>query len=415
MLRFASMTSATGRIPPKILCLTPHNLDAPEYGAVLRARNVFRLLSQIGKVRVVLAGACGAETVNAKSLFGGFELVDEIRFQPSPRRSIASHLRYEFDGRFLDTEKVQASAKDRNRLQSLMAAYDLVWIHSLRVANGFGIFRWPRSVLDIDDVPSSFHRTNLAHSVKIGDRFRNYRRMTRWRRREKNLLDRFDAVCVCSEPDRRELGGSDRIFMVPNGFDAPKKIPLRQPATPPRIGFVGTFRYSPNCDGIRWFLKCVWPLILRTMPQTRLRVAGDGSEDVVGKTHPNVEALGWIADVESEMATWSLAVVPVFVGGGTRIKIAEAFGRKCPVVSTTLGAYGYDVADGRELLLADSAGDFAVGCLRILTNPADGQAMAENAWRKFLENWTWNSSANRIAGVVESILRRTAQPACRKL
>jgi glycosyltransferase involved in cell wall biosynthesis len=275
-----------------------------------------------------------------------------------------------------------------------------------------GIFRWPHSVLDVNDIPSCLHRTNMAQAANIFDKFRYYRRMTRWRRREKTLLERFDALCVCSEPDRRELGGSDRIFVVPNGFNAPKNIPLRQPAVPPRAGFVGTFHYPPNQEGVRWFLERVWPLILRTIPQAKLRLAGEGSEVGIWQTHPNVDGLGWIADVESEMATWSLAIVPVFIGGGTRIKIAEAFSRKCPVISTTLGAYGYDVANGREILLADSAGDFAARCLQILTNPAAGQAMAENAWRKFLENWTWDSFANRVTGVVETVLRRTTHPSC---
>jgi glycosyltransferase involved in cell wall biosynthesis len=282
----------------------------------------------------------------------------------------------------------------------------------LRVANGFGLFRWPRSVLDIDDLPSSLHRTNRAQAANVFDRFRYHRRMMRWRRREKFLLQRFDALCVCSEPDRRELGSADRIFVLPNGFDAPPHLSPRRPAVPPRVGFAGILNYAPNQEGVRWFLQRVWPLVLQVVPQATLRLAGAGSEKEIWRTHPNVEGLGWIAGLESEMATWSLAVVPVFVGGGMRIKIAEAFSRRCPVVSTTLGAHGYDVADGREILLADSAGDFAVKCLRLLADPAGGAALAENARRKFLENWTWDSFANRVAGVVETVLQKPVHSSC---
>jgi len=122
----------------------------------------------------------------------------------------------------------------------------------------------------------------------------------------------------------------------------------------------------------------------------------------------NIDVLGWVADTQGEMATWSLTVVPIFSGGGTRVKIAEAFSRKCPVVATSLGAYGYDVTDGRDLLLADSAENFTAKCLEILNQPATGQILAENAWKKFNENWTWDKQAERIDQVVQTILKKSA-------
>ncbi len=241
-------------------------------------------------------------------------------------------------------------------------------------------------------------------------KLRDYRQVLIWRRREKTLLDRFDVICAASEADRDELrrvlGVSSRIFVVPNGFAKPKQMPVRHPAAPPRVGFIGNFHHPPNRDGLRWFIKRVWPQILQTMPQTRLRVVGDGSEKEIWKTSENIDVLGWVADVESEMATWSLTVVPIFFGGGTRVKTAEAFSRKCPIVSTTLGVYGYDVVDGREVLIANSSEEFASKCLRILLNPSEGQIMAEKGWQRFLENWTWESSADRVAAVVEEVLRR---------
>ena len=81
---------------------------------------------------------------------------------------------------------------------------------------------------------------------------------------------------------------------------------------------------------------CVW---LAKIPTGRLK-----------PNAPDVDALGYVADAASEMATWSAMIIPVRLGGGTRVKIADAFSRKCPVVSTRLGAYGYDVQTGRELI-----------------------------------------------------------------
>lgn len=387
---------------PKILCLTSHDLDGPEYGAMLRARNVFRLLAQLGEVRVVLANP--AEATTKRKSTGGFELAAVMPFQETTRRSLTNRLRYEFDGRFLNTDWQQASAADHEKLEALLAAHDLVWIHGLKIANGFGRWRWPNSILDIDDIPSGFHRSDMAHAKGVIQKLRRYRQMRLWQRREKNILERFDALCVCSQTDRKELGAAGKIFVVPNGFNPPVNPVVRQPAVPPRIGFVGAFQYRPNREGMDWFVRQVWPQILRATPQARLRLIGAGSENISWPSDQNIDPLGFVKDVESEMATWALSIVPVFVGGGTRIKIAEAFSRRCPIVSTTLGAHGYGAVDGREMFLADSAGDFAKKCLGILSDPAVGQGLAENGWQRFMASWTWDSFGGRVAKAVESVL-----------
>jgi len=391
---------------PKILCLTSHDLDGPDYGAALRSRHVFRLLEKFGRVRVVLAGDKKFWGDQLKPACGGFELAGAIHFQPAPRHSFAEILRRETNARFLKTHPFQIRDSDREWLQKQMAEYDLVWIHGLHIANASGLWRWPKSVLDIDDIQSAYHRSRRAQAKSPLEKLLCRRLVFLWRRREKKLAERFDAVCVCSEPDRQWLGGGEKIFTVPNGFDAPEKNPARQPAVPQRLGFVGKFDYAPNREGVRWFAEKVWPLILQKMPAAKLRLAGAGTDCADWRAHRNVEALGWVADGAAEMATWALAIVPVFTGGGTRIKIAEAFSRQCPVVSTTPGAHGYDVANDRELLLADTPEAFAEKCLKILAEPATGRRLAENGWRKFNDHWTWARQADKIARVVETVLQK---------
>jgi glycosyltransferase involved in cell wall biosynthesis len=191
---------------------------------------------------------------------------------------------------------------------------------------------------------------------------------------------------------------------VPNGFAKPEKPVARRPMNPPRIGFIGNFAYAPNLEGAWWLVKEVWPLILKKHPQARLRLAGDRSERENWPAGQNIDALGWLPDVAAEMAGWSLAVAPILSGGGTRIKIAEAFGYRCPTVSTSLGAYGYAVKDGEELFLADNAADFAAKCNRILAEPLTGEKLANRAWEKFEASWTWDAQAGRVAAVVNKVL-----------
>src|SRR5690606_4855014 len=92
----------------------------------------------------------------------------------------------------------------------------------------------------------------------------------------------------------------------------------------------------------------------------------------------------------------------------TRIKLADAFSRKCPVVSTHFGAYGYEIEHRRQLLLADQPADFAAACIELLQAPAAGAQLAENAWHDFLNRWTWDAIRPRVAAALDDCLRRSA-------
>lgn len=382
----------------RILFLTCHDLNAQDYGPVLRGRNIAQILSRHGEVRVVLGSRHSDMLRDARSSQAGFELVQKVKFCPdwySLRGRILASLKPDF----LDMENCQAWPDDREKLKSLIANHDLVWVHGLATANAFGFWQWPSCVLDVDDIPSSVYRLRLSQANSFLGKCYNWRQMVLWRRNEKRLHRRFNAICVCSEADKQKLGG-EKVFVLPNGFELPATPPARHPATPPQIGFVGTFIYWANCEGVQWFIDKAWPRILERIPNARLRLAGqDGEKMFKGR---NVEALGWVRNMEAEMANWSVAIVPLLAGGGTRIKILEAFSRKCPVVSTSVGCYGHKVQNERELLIADEPEAFAMRCLRILENPAEGERLAKNAWVTFSNNSTWESQAGRVAEIIDS-------------
>jgi len=383
----------------RILALTSHDIEAPDFGAAIRARCIFQQLAKFGTVHVVVAGYKGTVPGVVRSQHPGLGIVERMLPHRVRNRSLVERWRCELDPRFLNTHKAQAAPADRDRLLSLIADHDLVWIHGLRPANIFGLYRWPRSVLDIDDLPSSYHRTQRKQASP-SRKLHYLRKEWLWRRRERTLRERFDALCVTSEPDRALLPDLDRVFVLPNGFTAPRDPPTHSPASPPRIGFVGLLGYPPNSDGLRWFVEHVWPLVRHACPEARLRVAGSGSDQLYPSGRDNIDGLGWVADVGAEMATWSLSIVPLFVGGGTRIKIAEALARRCPVVSTSLGAYGYDLEAGREIEIADTPDRFAARCLALLADPGAAERMADQGWQQFLAHWTWDAQYDRIAQIV---------------
>ena len=389
---------------PKILCITSHDPDSDDYGAVVRARNIFKLLGRVGEVRVVLAGFREAWAEHPQGTCGGFPLLRKIRFEWSEKITVADRVRHVADPRFMNTDWFQARPEDTAWLKKAAAEHDLVWVHGLHVANRCNIWHWPHAVLDVDDIISEVHGTHRKAADGLTGKIQAALKSIQWRRREKFINERFDACCVCSEPDQGKLRHPEKTFVVPNGSHPPKTGYVRTPATPARVGFIGSFEYAPNLEGMHWFLTDVWPLVLQKNPAARLRLVGTGSREQAWPAGQNIEPLGWVEDAEGEMSTWSLAVVPVLTGGGTRVKLAEAFSRHCPAVSTSLGAYGYDMTDGQEIFIADDGEHFAARCGQILDDPATGEKLAAKAWKKFTERWMWDAQADRVAAVVARVL-----------
>jgi polysaccharide biosynthesis protein PslH len=404
-------------VEPRILFLTPHWPTEAAYGAQQRVLNIARILGRLGEVSFAIAPLGGSNRQPISRVGHGCGVVDVFHELPAPCGEgvgrLGQRLRYELDPRYLNTHHCTVSGADRKRLLELIEEHDLIWVHTIRMANLFGIWRWPHGVLDVDDLPSRFYSSQAQSRTNVKRRILDMRLSWIWRRRERLLTERFDVVTVCSKEDREYLGGRKRARVIPNGYNAPSARP-RVASQPPRIGFIGTFEYAPNEEGVRWFITEIWPLVKREVPNAQLRLVGKESNSRLMGLGPDVVGLGWVSDPGDEIASWSAMVVPIKVGAGTRIKIAEGFARKCPVVSTTLGAFGYDVHDGEELLLADRASDFASACITLLNDCERGERLSEKAYERFLREWTWDSFEDSLKSVVEEcVANRKAVPAAR--
>ena len=390
---------------PRILYVTscwPHDRA---FGGQLRALQIGRALREIGEVTLcVVSSDTPAEDVIRRAA-EEFRVEPRIRVTSAPNRSLTDRLHWAFDTRFLNVHGCLADTTDRERLLGRLAEFDLIWVHNSRTPNILSLWRWPRSVLDLDDVPSTYQRSvwrngaNLAEKVKAGVQ------MLLLRRREVRWAERFDVLTVCSDADREYLGGGEHIHVIPNGFERPPREPSRNPASPPRIGFIGLYSYPPNREGVEWFVRECWPGIKGQLPEARLRLVGKDTDGPLGPKQPDIDAIGWLADPAAEISTWSAMIIPVRHGAGTRVKVADAFSRKCPVVATRLGAFGYEVEHGRELLLADDARSFAAACVSLMLDANAAAAMADRAFAAFLKRWTWEAITPSIRAAAEDALR----------
>lgn len=389
----------------RILFVTSVYPHAREYGAQQRVLNLCRLLGAHGQVSIVLLASPPLDAESVRRSLAEFDEVTVISPHSEPLRSLVDRARFELDPDFLNGSYYRITERDRSRVLALCEASDLTVIHTIRTANECGIYSWPRSILDLDDIPSQLSRTAAQQQTGLVRRLMSRRMALIWRRRERRIDRRFDLVTVCSESDHAYLGGGCNVCVVPNGFPAPLAQPPRAPVSPPRIGFIGWFQGRPNVEGVTWFLRSVWPLIKARVPLARLRLVGGDTDRDFSAEGADVDGLGYRDDPRQEIGTWHAMIVPIRVGGGTRVKVAQAFSRNCPVVSTSLGVYGYAVQDGEEILLADTADAFATACIRLIEEPAHAARIADNAWRKFLQLWTWQA----VQGSVDVALSKLLQ------
>ena len=227
-----------------------------------------------------------------------------------------------------------------------------------------------------------------------------WRRMVRFEREECRRFDRVIAVSrQDSEVIRREYGVADAAD-VPTGVDTDFFRPSGQvPLEPMDMVFTGSMDWLPNEDGIRWFADEVLPLVRAEEPAATLTVVGrhpPAAIRALAADDANIRVTGTVPDVRPYVERAALFVVPLRIGGGTRLKIFEAMAMERPVVSTAIGAEGLPVTDGQDIVLADSARDFAAAVVRLLRSPAERQEVGQRGAAKVRAEHAWDRVADRF-------------------
>jgi glycosyltransferase involved in cell wall biosynthesis len=204
---------------------------------------------------------------------------------------------------------------------------------------------------------------------------------------EERWVPRFARAYLASDGDRHlaeARHGFTNLGVLPNAVRTRALPPARPPGGRPTFLFVGTLGYAPNADAVTRFCAEVLPRLRSRLPAGfRVLVVGPGPPAVTRAlaAHPEVEVAGAVAAVDPAYARSDVVVVPLRAGGGTRIKILEAFAMGRPVVSTPIGAEGLAVEPGRHLLIADDWSTFAERCVAAATDPALSERLTAEAGR----------------------------------
>lgn len=263
----------------------------------------------------------------------------------------------------------------------------------------------PRLVSLFDIQSELFRRLRSITQSTIEDRLFYLPELAKIRRYEAHHYRNFTAAVTVSDKDKaslRRLCPRLPVDVVHNGVDLEYYRRGGNAEVEGRVVFVGHFGYPPNSDAARYFCRDIWPIVRQAEHTASFMVVGrDAPADLA--TVPGVQVVGTVPDIRPYVAQAAVVVVPLRAGGGTRIKILEAMAMDKVVVSTTLGAEGLEVEDGRHIILANAPSDFAEAIVGFLRDPGRRAAMGAEARRLVAEKYSWDIQAERLDGVLHKL------------
>ena len=224
---------------------------------------------------------------------------------------------------------------------------------------------------------------------------------------EANSALNYSEVSVVSDPDRDifvENYGCNRVTVVPNGVDEHYFAPVQSAVYPDSMVFTGSMDWRPNQDGVKYFIEEIFPIIRRRLPAATFTIVGRKPPQwliSLAERVPGVTVTGTVDDVRPYIAHSMLYVVPLRVGGGSRLKILEAMAMAKVVLSTTVGAEGLAVEEGKHILLRDTPQDFADAACTVLSDPGSFSAYGAAGRALILESYTWDAIASVMGAVWE--------------
>lgn len=386
----------------RILLLTPQRPYPPHQGTTLRNFNLVKELAKRHSVCVLTFLEPDQAPHDPGPLL---DLCEWLETAPVPRRSTGLRLSQMLTTNRPDMSLRLWSPELNDRLATILRQqpFDVVEIEGIEMAPYLSTLEaaQPRPLIIYDAHNAEWILQKRACLADLKNPARwaaaaySWVQWQRLRRYEAELLRRVNHTIAMSHPDKvalRDVASDVPITVVPNGVDLLAYDDVTQ-TKPFDLLFTGKMDFRPNIDAVLWFGRYVLPLIQAQRPGTTFAIVGQRPHprlDVL-RNLPGVTITGYVDDVRPYLAGASVYVAPLRVGGGTRLKLLEAMMMGVPIVSTTVGAEGFPVVHGQELILADEPEQFAQEILDLLASPARRVRLGA-AGRIFAQaNYGWDS------------------------
>jgi sugar transferase (PEP-CTERM/EpsH1 system associated) len=405
----------------RILWVKAGGLVPPDTGGKIRSYNILRELAR--RHSVTFFSFHGAhendQHPGLKDIFDRVVSVPLALPAPKSSRELADYgIRLFSPQPYGITKFCRGEVREQLRALLKQESYDVILCDFLTPA---GVIPWdspiPKVVFthNVEAMIWKRHYEVAKNPVWKGISWWEWRKMEAAERRYLRLADR---VLTVSETDKDAFAPflpGQTITVIPTGVDVDYFKPMPAEELPNSLVFTGSMDWLPNEDAIFYFQEAILPLLKPHCPDLILEVVGRNPSRKLQALAENEKALrltGWVEDVRPFLARDSVCIVPLRIGGGTRLKIFEAMAMGKAIVSTTVGAEGLPVKSGENILLADTPEDFAESVLSLFRDTKQRSQLETAARILVEENYSWPKIADSFSRILQEVID-THKPAAR--
>lgn len=403
----------------RILFLQKRPLFPADTGGKIRTLNIVRHLAEWHEVTYLCNVQCGEEP-QAREMESLGLRVETVPWRETSRDT------WRFYGELaanVFTPMPYNAAKDtdvrlQRRAQELLdhESFDLVICDFVQMAANAIDLAGPPKVLFQHNVEAEiFERHARLDAGFLRRAYMGYQ-AKKMRRFEAESGRRFDAVIAVSERDRRQFEsryGWSHVWTIDTAVDVDFFRPNAAAADPDVVSFVGSMDWLPNIDGVELLMREIWPRVRAARPQARLQIVGrNPAADVMRYDGVDgVHVTGAVEDVRPYYSRSAVIVVPLRIGGGTRIKIFEAMAMGKPVVSTSVGAEGLCLTEGEHIEIADRPDRFAKHIIELLDDAPRREMLGQTAREYVCRNFSSPVVARQFEEICLAAARKSGSSA----
>jgi len=393
----------------KLLFLTPQLPHPPKQGTAIRNWGLIKSLSLHHEITLLSFGDTNSISDELRGT------CKEVHAVPVPHRTTLNRLRDLIFSPLPDLAHRLASKKFSEKFKFLITNYkfDAVFIEGLELAPYlFTDYQLPITIFDAHNAETILQRRAYENDI------RNIKRLPAalYSLIQTRKLANFEAeicqtvnhvTCVSQEDATalRALVPTLNPIIVPNGiFLSDYTSNFQLPTSNFKLVFTGKMDYRPNIDAVIWFANEIFPKIKNGIPETQFTIVGQKPTQAVKSLESinGIKVTGAVDDIRPHIGGATVYVAPLRMGGGTRFKLLEAMALKKPIVSTTIGAEGFAIQNGREMLIADDANDFAQAVITLLRDESKRRALSKAGY-EFVKGYDWGEIVPAIERILASV------------